>query len=247
MKVFRLIRSEPADACYNMALDEALFTRYLKDRVPVLRVYRWRSPSFTYGVSQTPEAALDVKKCLADGIEIARRMTGGGILFHNDEITYSLACAKEDVGEPKESLVSYSQICAFLIRFYESLGLTSCFAHESEHFQRRRAPHDLCSASHEKYDIVINGKKIGGHAQKRKRDAVFQHGSIPCSIDWDFVRSYAPLLPQDISSGATTLYEELQKVPDKKTLEERLIESFASTFNVSFNEEKEIMHETCMA
>jgi lipoate-protein ligase A len=246
MKTFRLIRSYPASAVYNMALDEKIFSRYLEDGIPVFRVYLWQAPSFTYGVSNHPEKLIDFEQCLSGEVEVVKRMTGGGILFHNDEITYSFVCSKEDVKEPQGVFVSYKEICAFLIRFYESIGLKALFAKETESFKDRCLPHELCSASYEKYDIVINNKKIGGNAQKRRRNAIFQHGSIPCSINWDFVRWHLRSLPEDISSGVTTLSEELAKVPDKGVLEQKLIDAFSSVFCVNFIEEKEIIYETSM-
>ena len=206
----------------------------MEDGVPSFRIYRWSSPSFTYGVSQAPEGEIDVARCRSDGIQIAGRMTGGGVLFHNDEITYSLVCGKEDIGEPDNIFVSYRKICAFLISFYKSLGLKASFALESEDFKNRWAPHELCSASREKYDIVINGKKIGGNAQKRKRRAVFQHGSIPITIDWDLMRKYTGALPKDIRSQVTTLSEELGYVPDRSALEQKLVDAVAKEFRVRF-------------
>lgn len=247
MKTFKLIRSLPASGVYNMHLDEEIFNRYLKDGVPVLRVYRWQSPSFTYGVSQDPAGGIDLNKCLSGGVEVVKRMTGGGILFHNDEITYSFVCSKDDVDEPQDVFVSYHNICAFLIRFYESLGLKAYFALESEGFQNSCAQHELCSVSQEKYDIIINGRKIGGNAQKRKRQVIFQHGSVPCSINWSFVRRYLKFLPEDISSKVTTLSEELVSVPDKDILEQRLIDAFSSVFGVNCIEEGNLLYETSLA
>lgn len=245
MKAFRLIRSHPASAGYNMALDKRILSRYLQDGIPVFRVYRWQSPSFTYGISQHSE--IDFGRCSFDGVEVVKRITGGGILFHHDEITYSFVCGKQDVGEPQEAFVSYREICAFLIRFYECLGLEASFALESEGFQGRCSAHRFCSASHEKYDILINGRKIGGNAQRRKREVVFQHGSIPCSINWDFVRSYFRFLPEDIFSGVTSLSEELTSLPNKDILEQELINAFSEVFGVSFIEEKELLYEASMA
>lgn len=239
MKRFRLIRSEPSGAIDNMATDEKIFYRYLEDGIPTFRVYGWSSPSFTYGVSQSPVTSLDMARCACDGIQISKRMTGGGVLFHHDEITYSLVCSKEDIGEPDNVFVSYRKICAFLIAFYNSLGLKASFALETEDFKKRSSAHELCSASHEKYDIVINGKKIGGNAQKRKRRVVFQHGSIPMSIDWNFVRRYARTLPDDISCAVTALNEELENLPDKSILEQNLIDAAAKEFGAVFYQERE--------
>lgn len=221
-----------------MALDEKIFKRYLEDGIGVLRLYRWQVPSFTYGFSQEPQSQIDLAACATDGVEVAKRITGGGILFHDDEITYSFVCSKFDVGEPQGVFVDYRNICGFLMRFYESLGLVPAFALEAAGFKDRCAPHELCSAAHEKYDIVIGAKKIGGNAQKRNRQVIFQHGSVPCRINWKFVRKYLKSLPDDLSVCVTTLADELKVVPEKDILEQKLIDAFAYTFNVNFSKQK---------
>jgi lipoyl(octanoyl) transferase len=230
-----------------MAQDENIFKRYLEDGIGVFRLYRWRNPSFTYGFSQDPEKEIDLNQCAADSIEVAKRMTGGGILFHNDEITYSFVCSKSDLGEPKNVFVAYRDICQFLLRFYESLGLTPEFALNAAGFNKRCSPHQLCSAAHEKYDIVINGKKIGGNAQKRRREVIFQHGSVPYRVKWDFVRRYLHSLPEDVSAYTTTLAEELKFVPGIDVLEQKLIDAFSRANHVNFIEENEVSYETSLA
>ena len=246
MKLFRLIRSGALNASSNMALDEKIFKRYLEDGVGVLRLYRWQGPAFTYGFSQEPENLIDLEACAVDGVGVAKRITGGGILFHDDEITYSFVCSKSDVGEPQEVFVDYRNICKFLLYFYKSLGLTAGFALESEGFKQRCVPHELCAGAHEKYDIVIGAKKIGGNAQKRNRQVVFQHGSIPCRINWDLLRRYIKSLPDNLALGSTTLEQELKIVPHKDILEQKLINAFSSVFDVKFSEESCLLHEASM-
>jgi len=227
-----------------MELDNLIFNRYLEDHIPVLRIYSWEAPSFTYGFSQSPEEEINLERCLADKIGVAKRITGGGILFHDNEITYSFACDKHDVGEPEGVFVSYREICAFLINFYQSLNLSTSFALEKNDFRYRSVSSSLCSASYEKYDIIINGKKIGGNAQRRKRRAIFQHGSIPLAINWDFVNRYIRCLPEDITSHVTCLSKELVDCPKKSLLEDKLINAFAKNFRVNFIEENESLYET---
>lgn len=233
-------------AADNMAFDAAILSRYMEEDIPVLRLYRWLTPSFTYGVSQDPAGEIDMHRCAEDGIGVVGRMTGGGVLFHNDDVTYSFVCGKEDIGEPKSSLVSYREICAFLIRFYGSLGLKASFALEAPDFKDKSRPHELCAASCEKYDILVGGKKIGGNAQKRKKNAIFQHGSIPCGIDWEFSARYLKSPIDAISPGVTSLFEELNNVPDKKILESKLIEAFGEAFGVKFSEESGSLYEAGM-
>ena len=248
MKTFRLIRSGAGSASYNMGLDKSIFLRYLEDGIQVLRVYGWEVPSITYGISQHAESEIDLRQCNRDGVQIAQRITGGGVLFHHREITYSLTCSKQDIGEEKEVFVSYRKICSFLIYFYKSLGLKTRFALEADNFKHKSQPHALCSASHEKFDIVIGARKIGGNAQKRSRQAIFQHGSIPLSIDWNFLRRYVRSLPDNISTMATALAEELAVLPDKQILEQKLIYAVAHEYGVHFIEEKDwMLDETCLA
>ena len=240
MKNFKLIRSGALSAQENMAIDQEIFDQYLKDGRGVLRIYQWKEPAFTFGFSQDPSQEIDLARCAAEGVGVAKRMTGGGILFHQDEITYSFVCAKSDIGEAENLFVAYRNICAFLIEFYKGLGLNPSFAQEQADFKNRCLSHELCSAACEKYDLVIRGKKIGGNAQRRNRQAIFQHGVIPCQINWDFVRRYLRHLPLDISAQVTTLAQELEMLPQKIWLEEKLIAAFQQTFKVNF-------YETCLA
>jgi len=247
MKTFRLIRSPANSADYNMALDEKIFQRYLEDGIGILRLYRWQSPSFTYGFSQEPQKLINLAHCANDGVGVAKRITGGGVLFHDDEITYSFACSKADVNEPQGIFVSYRNLCAFIMRFYKSLGLAPVFALEAADYKSQSAASsEICSIGHEKYDIVINGKKIGGNAQKRKRQVIFQHGSIPCRINWDFAQKYLNFPPGNLSSGATALADELKVVPQKEILEQKLIDAFSSEFSVNFIEENEFAYQTSL-
>ena len=239
MKTFRLIRSKAGNAAYNMTLDKGIFLRYLEDGIPVLRLYSWEAPSLTYGISQKPGNEINLNQCNRDGVQVAQRMTGGGVLFHHNEITYSLVCSKEDIGEEEKVFVSYRHICAFLMYFYKSLGLKASFAFEADDFKNKGLPHELCSAAHEKYDIVIGKRKIGGNAQKRSRRAIFQHGSIPLSIDWGFLRRYVWSLPENVSSTATALAEELAVLPGREVLEQKLIHALAYVYGAAFIEEKE--------
>ncbi len=237
MKRFRLIRSNPASASVNMSMDEAIFLRYLDDGIPVFRIYSWSQPSFTYGFSQKPDEELNLSLCRRDGVGIAKRITAGGILFHDNEITYSIACSKSDIEEDRDVFVSYRKICSFLINFYRSLGLNPLFALEAGELKTSALSSRLCAASHEKFDITVNGKKIGGNAQKRKREVVFQHGSIPLAIDFNLMRKYVRNFPEEMISGVTFLAKELKKVPDRKVIEEKLMDSIKDTFNIEFKEE----------
>ncbi len=93
---------------------------------------------------------------------------------------------------------------------------------------------------------MVGKKKIGGNAQKRKRNAIFQHGSIPLTINWELQARYLKSSILPASRGVTSLSEELSSVPDKKFLEDKLIVSFGGTFGVNFIEEPGAIYEAAV-
>jgi len=232
---WRIVETEPLDAYENMALDEAIFSCFCDTPAahPVFRIYQWDAPAFSIGASQVPGRYLDLEKCRAHGISCVRRMTGGGIIFHDQEITYSLVVPKAFHGLPKEVAASFKKICEFIIIFYRRLGLSPSFAVDEPYGGLTDQPAELCFAGREKYDIVIGGKKIGGNAQKRCQKAVFQHGSIPLSIDRKRITEFTVGKCAKELSGATALNELSSSLVSQEELIGLLKESFFEAFSVS--------------
>ncbi len=194
---WRIIDTGALDPFANMALDEALLRGYQRyNSPPTLRIYGWKYPSLSLGFSQDPARDLDIEFCRKRSIPFVRRITGGGIILHGNELTYSLVCSKEDLGIPARVLSSYKIICSFLISFYKALGIEAEFACDDPDYESSGELSALCFAAKEKYDIVSSGRKIGGNAQKRSRGVIFQHGSIPFRFEAEtassFLRSKAP-------------------------------------------------------
>ncbi|MDA8428374.1 MAG: lipoate--protein ligase family protein [Geobacteraceae bacterium] len=164
-----------------MATDESLlyaFNPIASD--PVLRFYGWNPPALTLGRFQIPEEVLDLEVCHADSLAVIRRISGGGVIYHADELTYSIVCSPSQIPAATSVKDSFRILTGFLIDFYRSIGLDASFAtdyvSDSKQLGTRTA---FCFAGNESYDILINGKKIGGNAQRRHKNVIFQHGSIP--------------------------------------------------------------------
>lgn len=157
-----------------MAVDEALFLSYPQRKIPVLRIYGWQPAFISLGCNQKAEEIISS----GDSTPFVRRMTGGSAILHDKEITYSLSCAASDLELPRPVKDSYRKICSFLINFYSRLNLKADFAEDLPNFSGR-AYGKFCFDSCQGYDLVINGRKSGGNAQKRRRNLIFQHGSIP--------------------------------------------------------------------
>ena len=172
-KKFRLILTNTNNAKMNMAIDKALTISYQKDDIPILRFYTWEN-SFTVGLGQDLEHYSDLKEIYKDNC--SKRITGGGVLFHGHDISYSLILSNSELGNLNVKQ-SYEKICQFLLEFYKQLGLNPSFVKDSEYIKLKK--NEFCQVGFEAYDIIINGNKIGGNAQKRNKKLIFQHGSIP--------------------------------------------------------------------
>jgi lipoyl(octanoyl) transferase len=172
-KEFRLILTDINNAKMNMAIDKALTISYEKDDLPILRFYTWED-SFTVGLGQDLEHYNDLINIYKNNC--SKRITGGGVLFHGHDISYSLVLSNTEFGNLSVKQ-SYEKICQFLLEFYRDIGLNPSFVKDSEFIKLKK--NEFCQVGFEAYDIIVNGNKIGGNAQKRNKKLIFQHGSVP--------------------------------------------------------------------
>ncbi len=181
MNKWRFIDSGFSEPDYNMNLDRALLASFFsKDFIPTFRLYGWIRPAISLGCFQKPGQTLNLKKCKKEGVDIVERISGGFGIYHSQyELTYSLVCPDNFINS-RSIKDSYKEITYFLIKAYREVGLDAHYVKDGldpKPAANKRA--DFCLSQLQDYDIVIDGKKIGGNAQKRKRGVIFQHGSIP--------------------------------------------------------------------
>lgn len=165
-----------------MAFDAELFHAFDPAvSKPTFRVYGWEPPAISIGRFQKPEDFLNLDACALKNIPVVRRITGGGAIFHAREVTYSFVCPASFVPAEYSIGESFKFLTSFLIRLYASLGLEARYAIETSSLPASELgkPSAICYAGQERYDILVGGKKLGGNAQRRTRDVIFQHGSIP--------------------------------------------------------------------
>ena len=139
----------------NMAIDEFLLYNCSD---PVLRIYGWSKPCISIGYFQSTDD-INYKKCLEQNIDIVRRITGGGAVFHDMELTYSFVTKNF----PQGILESYKEISGIIIQALKKLGLDAKFSPLN--------------------DVTVNGKKVCGNAQTRKNNTLLQHGTILLKVD----------------------------------------------------------------
>ena len=189
MKTWRLIIEDaPRRGSWNMAVDEYLFAAAQRDGVTFLRFYRWEKPTASLGYSQDAARAADLDFCRANGIDVVRRMTGGKLVLHHRELTYSLASSDTDAFADTLR-ESYRRISIGLVRGLELMGLEARLAPASPPaYIRGTMP---CFAYPARDEVEIGGLKIVGSAQKRTGAAFLQHGSVPLEKDEDLLKGAA--------------------------------------------------------
>ena len=230
---WRLIDTGPLDGATNMALDEALLACFdPQSSRPVLRLYGWEPPTLSLGRFQRAAEILDLERCAAEQVPVVRRITGGGVIYHADELTYSLVCAPHQIPPQSSIKDSFRVLTSFILRFYERLGLAPAYAVDVLPGRTRLGERTaFCFAGRETYDIVVGGRKIGGNAQRRLRNAIFQHGSIPLA---DHAPRGAGFLREQPSGLAqTAALAGFGISPDVATLKGQLVAAFAETLAVS--------------
>jgi len=171
------------DVCENMRRDAALLAAAGPGRPAVLRLFRFAPPGITLGASQRPERELDLERCRADGVGWAIRPTGGRAIFHAQEWTYALAAAIDDPRWGGSLGVAYDRMSAVLVASLAALGVpvTLAGARAGATPERPRSaagPAAPCFASTTRHEVVLNGRKLVGSAQRRTAVALLQQGSV---------------------------------------------------------------------
>jgi lipoate-protein ligase A len=241
-KVWRVLISGASDPYLNMAIDEALFEcRAAGVGPPTFRLYSWSPPSFSFGRGQDPRAYLDTDRCRKCGVPFVRRMTGGGLLFHSGDISYSISCSLDDFAVPADAGRAYQIVGDFLARAYRALGVETEFACRLPGYgcaiPRTAARPGFCSASWERYDLVASRKKLGGSAQKRRGRFIMQHGSVPLRSS---LQEAAPFLKADLSDikrRACAIDETTRREVPVEEMEELLLQSFRTVFHAEMQTE----------
>jgi lipoate-protein ligase A len=233
---WRLVDTGPLSGPANMAIDEALLESFDPDRsAPVFRLYGWRPPALSLGRFQEPASVLDLDRCRADGVPAVRRITGGGVIYHADELTYAIVCAPRHLPPASTIKDTFRHLTGFLLAFYRSLGIDARWAAEAAGEDARLGERTaFCFAGKEECDILADGRKIGGNAQRRLRNAIFQHGSIPLADTVETGLRYLRDRPADDALRVASLAELGVDIPPAE-LRARLAASFESSLGVALS------------
>ena len=164
-----LLQSGPGEAAFNMALDEVLLEAAVHLGQPVLRFYGWTEPVATFGYSQK---FAEVER-LTHLRPLIRRPTGGGLVPHDADWTYSLIFPPQHDWHALKAVESYQRahewLRAAFARLQTVTELSPCCVEESP---------GQCFVGAERFDLLWQGRKIAGAAQRRNRDGLLVQGSV---------------------------------------------------------------------
>ena len=170
MNNWRLLKLETHDAYTNMAIDEAILTARTRNLAPnTIRFYRWNPSAVSIGKFQNIKNEVQLDKCKKYGVDVVRRITGGGTVYHDTEgeITYSVVANKKDL--------KAENINAVYAKFYDGIAEALKILGINADFNEGNAK--TCP------NLTVNGKKISGSAQSHKKGVVLQHGTLLVDVD----------------------------------------------------------------
>jgi lipoate-protein ligase A len=237
--VWRLVHTAPASGAWNMAVDEAILEGIQNaSSPPTLRLYAWEPTCLSLGYAQSIND-VDESALASHGWELVRRPTGGRAILHTDELTYSVIAA---AGEPRLAgsvLESYQRLSQALLRALELLQVPARGQEKKTANGAKADPNPVCFEAPSDYEITVEGKKLVGSAQARRKLSVLQHGSLP--LHGDIARITQALVypgPDEREAAAQRVRERAATVEGalgRRIAWEQAAAAFAEGFGESLN------------
>lgn len=177
----------PADGAWNMAVDEVLLESAAEDNVTTLRIYRWKRPTLSLGYFQ-PYAQRRLHQASLNA-DVVRRLSGGGAILHDQEITYSLVLPSTHPLTVNTQRL-YDTVHRAIVDWLTEVSATKevserlALCERQQNSDQREQPF-MCFERRSPGDVVLvdgatgsGDHKIVGSAQRRRRGSVLQHGSV---------------------------------------------------------------------
>lgn len=208
ISVWRVIDTDLANPYFVTAADEALAVSCGKfDAKPTLHFYRRKTPAISVGYFRKVHEDVEIEKCNELGIKIVRRGSGGGSIYTDENQLIFGLITKSRIGSDVED--SFEIICNCLTDALNKINIHAKF----------KPPND----------ILINGKKISGSAQVKKRKAYIHHSTIILASDENIINQ---VLINHKTGYTTSIKHEFGWIPDITILKKSIISAFQDKFNV---------------
>jgi len=236
---WRVLNTGYLNGPMNMAVDEAIMLAVLEGKAPpTLRFYGWTPFCLSIGYAQSMAKEVNLEAVRADGFDYVRRPTGGRAILHGDELTYSVLAPQAEPRVAGSIVESYRRLSLGLVEGLRLLGVPALQSDALTGRPEEKSAACFDAPSH--YEITVNGRKLVGSAQMRRKGMVLQHGSLPLCGDITRIVDYLRLpdeearhrLRIELRGRATTLEEALGRSPTFEELATALAEGFARQLNL---------------
>jgi lipoyl(octanoyl) transferase len=240
MRQWHLIYDTPMNGIGNMAVDEAIMRSVMAGEAPpTLRIYAWSPPCLSLGFGQSISDA-DLERLDTLGWDVVRRMTGGRAILHTDELTYSLSLPSDSDLAVGGIVESYRRISRALLAGLDKLNLQLQADKKADDTKAMGA---VCFETPSHYEVTtLDGRKLIGSAQVRRKGGLLQHGTLP--LYGDVARICDALVYADhaareaakmqVRARAATLDDALGFTLDWQTVADAIVQGFMETFDVEF-------------
>src|SRR5699024_7280875 len=138
-------------------------------------------PSLSVGYFQNVEKTVEFAGIEKHRCDLVRRLTGGSAVLHDNELTYSIVVSESHPKIPRSVNKAYYILAQGLLEGYRLLGIDADFAITERELLKERSA--VCFEKPAMYEMIVDGKKISGNAQLRKKGVLLQHGSIPMKFN----------------------------------------------------------------
>ena len=224
MTLWRVLDSEITyDAAKNLAIDEAILQARIRGAIPpTLRFWR-NKRAVVVGYSQKVNAEVNLKVCVEKKIQVVKRFSGGGTVYHDlGNLNYTVVLDADDpIVKGLDIVESYRILCSGLVKGLEYLGLTS--------FITFKPPGN----------IFIRGKKISGSAQLRRRRVILHHGTLLVDSDLRMLEKTLIAHDEKARDRSTSMWSPVTRVRDEigreismRDVKKALILGFKKSFDM---------------
>lgn len=239
---WRLLNFQNYNIFENMAIDEAVFQETIRNnQQPTIRFYASTPAAVSIGYFQDAHKELNIEKCRWEKIDIARRITGGKAVFHFNEITYAIAAGEDEKIFPADIMGTYKIISQCLARGLNDIGIRSALATDGRRGIKKEL-NPCCFSSPSRHELLVNGRKICGSAQVRKRGGFLQHGLLLMSFNPESTAAF--LMPEgepgrmeELKYSVTSVQEELGFSIDEREICSSIQKGFMDELGIDLQED----------
>lgn len=194
---WRWLEAAAAPGAEQMAVDAGLLARARETGEATVRIFAWERPTLSFGRHETVRDRFSAATLAKHGVDAVRRPTGGRVLLHEGEVTYSVTAPAPD-DEPIR--VAFARVNALLMDALARLGVPVAEAPRARPLRPARL---ACFAEPSAGELIVDGRKLVASAQVREGGALLQHGSILLDDLQSRIPSLADAAMESPAAGAT--------------------------------------------